>query len=132
MAIEMMLQIRMGHISSPPFWRYSITAHLLVPFAPRRKPGRAAATAIQPERTPMNPNYSEQKETKRTKVTDFFGKWRGELCEPGVAELRPSGSPREARRNSLFSSWPSVWSYFRFAGDAVGATVWPRSFPAPS
>src|SRR5207249_5360660 len=44
----MMLQIRMGHISSPPFWRYSITAHLLVPFGPRRKPGRAAASAISP------------------------------------------------------------------------------------
>src|SRR5438445_8750734 len=38
--IEMMLQIRMGHISSPPFWRYSITAHLLVPFGPGRKLGR--------------------------------------------------------------------------------------------
>jgi hypothetical protein len=33
----MMLQIRMGHISSPPFWRYSITKVPLNALSGRRQ-----------------------------------------------------------------------------------------------
>src|SRR6266480_4437776 len=111
----MMLQIRMGHISSPPFWRYSITAHLLVPFGLRRKPGRAAAI-----------------ETERTSVTDLFGSGGASSASPASQSSALQASPSAGGRILCFFLTFCLVRYFRFVGDGLGATVWSRSFPAPS
>ena len=51
----MMLQIKIGHISSPPFWRYSITIFSLTFFRLTGKPtyGRfAIGTVVCPKSLP--------------------------------------------------------------------------------
>src|SRR5947207_14169322 len=106
----MMLQIRMGHISSPPFWRYSITAHLLVPFGPRRKPGRAAASAISPRsehRSMAKLVFNRRKQRERRLL--IFSEVEGRALRARRRRAPPSRLVQAQEAEFFVSSLPSVW-----------------------
>src|SRR6266487_195201 len=106
----MMLQIRMGHISSPPFWRYSITAHLLVPFGPRRKPGRGArqcdfTTSEHQSMAKLVFNRRKQRERRLL----IFSEVEGRALRARRRRAPPSRLVQEQAAESFVSSLPSVW-----------------------